>query len=355
MTQKIVHIRKNLISWYSSHQRELPWRKTKDPYCIWVSEIILQQTQVKTGLDYYIRFIKKFPDVKTLADSEQDEVLKLWQGLGYYSRARNMHFAAKQVMNDFDGVFPSTYEGILSLKGIGEYTAAAISSIAFDLPNAVVDGNVIRVISRLFGISDAVDVAPTLKQIKVLADDLLDANEPGDFNQSMMEYGALKCVPSKPDCENCVLKSWCGAFEQKLVHEIPFKSKKVKVRPRYFHYLLLEDEDGVWMHQRTAGDIWQGLYEFPLLESEKPLSDRSLKNQILEILGLKMNDELSLTLVSKPIKHVLSHQIINGAFYKINSDCMFKPNPKWIKVPWAKVEDYPVARITHRFLEQRGS
>lgn len=353
---KIEQIKTTILRWYEQNKRLLPWRETRDPYKIWVSEIILQQTQVKTGLSYYLNFVARFPTIEALAEANEEEVLNLWQGLGYYSRARNMHFAAKQIMHDFNGQFPDNYKDILSLKGVGAYTAAAVGSIAFGLSRAVVDGNVIRVVSRLFGISEAVDTAAVIKRINTFADELLDTERPGDFNQAMMEFGALHCTPAKPNCNACPLQKRCSALEYGLVPEIPMKSKKIKQRNRYFYYLVVDDGESFWLQKRQAGDIWQGLYEFPLLEGEKVLSRKALgviaKDKYL------MPDEifLSLKIWRGPMKHILSHQIIQASFlhYPIGSKNggVFE---NCTRVFYRDMKNYPISRLTEIYLEKYHS
>ena len=270
---------KILAKWYDKNKRDLPWRRTKDPYRIWVSEIILQQTRIEQGWDYYLRFLEKFPILRALASAEEEEVLKLWQGLGYYSRARNMHAAAKEIMNLHQGIFPKTYEEIRKLKGIGDYTAAAISSIAFGIPSPVVDGNVLRLFSRFFGIRDPVDTQKGKTTVLEKAKELISPEHPGDFNQAIMEFGALQCKPT-PDCKTCPLKPGCVAFQQNRIAEFPVKSKKQRQRTRYFHYLFIITGKGkkrsVFLKKRTGNDIWKNLFDFPLIETEKAVSHKKL-------------------------------------------------------------------------------
>ena len=270
---------KILSKWYDKNKRDLPWRRTKDPYRIWVSEIILQQTRIEQGWDYYLRFIEKFPDLHVLASAREEEVLKLWQGLGYYSRARNMHAAAKEIINLHHGKFPGTYEEIRRLKGIGDYTAAAISSIAFGIPSPVVDGNVCRFFSRYFGIGEPADTQKGKTAVREKAKEHISSEHPGDFNQAIMEFGALQCKPV-PDCMTCPLKTGCVAFQQKRIAEFPVKSKKQRVRTRYFHYLLIKTGKGknhsVFLKKRTGNDIWKNLFDFPLIETEKAVNYKKL-------------------------------------------------------------------------------
>lgn len=332
-----------LAEWYEKHKRDLPWRATSDPYCIWISEVILQQTRVDQGTAYYHRFIERFPNVASLAAAEEDEVLKLWQGLGYYSRARNLHAAAKQVMNDHEGHFPNEYDQILGLKGVGPYTAAAISSIAFGIPVAVVDGNVARVVSRLFAIEEPVNKGPGSRAIEKLAGELLDKVAPSRHNQAMMEFGALQCVPSSPACDRCPLADVCEAREKGLVSELPRKVKTLKRRSRFFHYMVISDTEKVAMQQRGEKDIWQGLYEFPLIEkgdnetpNEEDLGRFGLKSQIA-------------TRINTASKHVLSHQDIHATFHHYEVD----ERPTELSFHnIQEVSNFALPRLIDRYLEQ---
>jgi A/G-specific adenine glycosylase len=302
-----------LLKWYQANKRDLPWRRTSDPYRIWLSEIILQQTQVVQGLAYYKKFIQIFPTVKQLANAPEDKVLKLWQGLGYYSRARNLHAAAKVISAHYKGVFPNTFEEIRSLKGIGNYTASAISSIAYGFPYAVVDGNVYRVLSRVFGIDTPINSTAGIKQFQELANELLIKKDAGTYNQAIMEFGAIYCRPSKPDCVHCILNDKCIAFSKKRVNELPVKLNKTKIKNRYFNYFVIIDKNGnVLVRQRTEKDIWQGLYELFLIETERETTLSSLlKRKELKALGKKIVVED----MHKQYKHILSHQHLHTHFY----------------------------------------
>ena len=304
---------KTLIYWYEKNKRDLPFRKTKDPYRIWLSEIILQQTRVSQGLPYYERFVTLFPTVHHLAKAKEGVVMKAWQGLGYYSRARNLHHTAQYVSTRLKGKFPSDFEEIKKLKGIGDYTAGAIASLAFNKPHVVVDGNVFRVLSRYFGIRTAIDSSEGKKVFTLKAKELLDKKDPGTFNQAVMEFGALQCVPQNPDCQKCPLKSSCKAFRNDLVDLLPVKAKKTKARNRYFNYLVIRENENLsfgkgklLIKKRTEKDIWKNLYDFPLIETNKPVS----KNELLK--------HLPLSRISDPItfKHLLSHQTIFARFWK---------------------------------------
>ena len=258
-----------LIHWYNRSARDLPWRRTKDPYLVWVSEIILQQTTVDQGLPYYNRFIERFPDIQVLARAKSETVMKLWEGLGYYSRARNLHFTAKYVYLELGGLFPDNYDGLLALKGIGPYTAAAIASFCFDLPHAVVDGNVLRVITRLYGLQLSIDEKEGKNEVQKRAALLLSFQQPAVFNQAIMELGALVCSYKQPDCSNCPWKKDCKAYGKDEISRLPIRTKKIKKRNRYFHFYVLEHQGQVLVQKRIAKDIWRDLHQFPLLEMEK--------------------------------------------------------------------------------------
>lgn len=334
-----------LLRWYNREKRELPWRGSNDPYAIWISEVILQQTRVDQGTPYYQRFLRKFPTVRHLADATEDEVLKLWEGLGYYSRARNLHAAAKQVAYAFNGQFPSTYEGLRSLKGVGPYTAAAIGSIAFGLPVACVDGNVTRVLSRFHGIADPVDSTAITKAIDQLAQQALDARNPGEHNQAMMELGARVCMPRNARCGECPLRSDCSALRLGLVDSIPRKSKKTKVRERHFHFLVLTDGMRTLVQRRPAGDIWQGLYQFPMVESDSPLETGSVLSHF------QLPSDATLQDFAGPIKHLLTHQRIFARFFAVKVDVL--PNIVAEPVTWDELGRLAFPRLIQLYLEKK--
>ena len=263
----------HLLQWASQHERHLPWKESKNPYYIWLSEIILQQTRVEQGLPYYLKFVEHYPTVFDLANATEDEVLKDWEGLGYYSRARNLHAAAKYIATELDGHFPDTYDSILKLKGVGPYTAAAIASFAFQLPYAVVDGNVYRVLSRFFGMDTPIDSTIGKKQFANLAQQLLDPTKPDVYNQAIMDFGATWCTPKQAKCNKCPLSEQCAAFQTNRVEKYPIKQKKLKKRTRYFHYLIFNYSGQTWIEKRAGKDIWQGLYQFPLIELPKSTTD----------------------------------------------------------------------------------
>lgn len=339
-----------IISWYLKNKRELPWRETKDPYAIWLSEIILQQTRVAQGLDYYYRFLEAFPTIFHLAEAMEEEVLKLWQGLGYYSRARNMHAAAREIVTTYGGVFPDNYSAIRSLKGVGDYTAAAIASFAFGLPYPVMDGNVIRVISRYFGIAVPCDKAEGKSQIQKALNSVFDTKHPAEFNQAIMEFGALQCIPANPACNSCILKDGCAAFEKGMVKELPVKSSKTIVKPRYFNYLIIHDGDEIIIKQRGAGDIWQGLYEFPLIETSVPISpDELLKHPDWKY--LKGEHSWNVLKIHSGVRHVLSHRILHVTFYEITGKINRLPQGA-IKIKKEKLDDFAVPVLIEKYLKR---
>lgn len=334
-----------LISWYLQNKRDLPWRKTKDPYFIWLSEIMLQQTRVAQGLSYYLKFTTAFPTVFDLAKAEESTVLKMWQGLGYYSRARNLHHTAKQLANEFNGEFPSSYKEIIKLKGIGDYTASAISSICFEEPAAVVDGNVYRVLSRYFGIKTPINSAAGIKEFKALAQTLIDETQPGTFNQAIMDFGALHCKPQNPLCETCVFADSCVALEKKLTKQLPVKDKKIKVRKRYFNFLVLQTDDHkTILSERKGKGIWQGLYQFPLIETEKTIHKEALISSEKFIHLFPTETSISL-FNEKEIVHKLSHQHLHTHFWIIEAK-----NTAEATIKWTEIEKYPVPILIANFL-----
>lgn len=345
---------KTLHRWYQEHKRDLPWRMTTDPYRIWLSEIILQQTRVAQGLEYYLRFVERFPTVETLAAASETEVLHLWQGLGYYSRARNLHAAAKMVVEKWGVRFPQTYKDLLSLKGVGEYTAAAIASFAFNLPYAVVDGNVERVLSRLFAIDIPTDSSKGKQVIRKLADEFLDTDTPAIHNQAMMEFGALQCTPGKPECVKCPLQPNCLAYEKGVVELLPRKEGKTKVRTRYFSYFYIHNQTDTIIEQRTSSDIWRNLYQFPVVETEEEsvleqLTDNELFKQLTN--GVSTPE---IRLVSDGWKHILSHQVIRAALYEIRLKRLPAMQHPFVQTPINELERFPFYRLMTRMLEKLG-
>jgi len=341
---------KAVTGWYLENKRDLPWRQEKDAYKIWLSEIILQQTQVAQGLNYYIQFTRKYPTVKHLAQASEDEVLRLWQGLGYYSRARNLHASAKMILKDFKGVFPASHAEIRQLKGVGDYTAAAIASFAYGLPYAVVDGNVYRVLSRVFGIKTPIDSPKAKKEFQQLANELLDQKDPATYNQAIMEFGSQYCKPMNPDCGKCILCTKCYAYKTTAVSELPVKAKKAKIRNRYFNYLLLTDKNkNILLHKRSGGDIWEGLYEFNLIETDKVVSQDVLFNS--KDFKTLCKSKFGLKYVSKEYKHVLSHQHLYAKFYVITLPQTLNPPLKGLKTSVSKLTSFAFPRLTGKFLD----
>jgi A/G-specific adenine glycosylase len=310
---------KTLIHWYSNNKRNLPWRETKNPYYIWLSEIILQQTQVKQGLPYYDAFVSNFPTVFDLANANEEDVLKLWQGLGYYSRARNLHASAKYVATELKGVFPNNYKDLLKLKGVGDYTASAIASICFDEVAAVVDGNVYRVLSRYFGISTPINSSKGQKEFKALAQELIDKKNPADFNQGIMEFGATQCKPKNPECNICPFSNGCIAFNENKISDLPVKIKSAKAKKKYFNFLVFISEDEHTILQKREGKgIWQNLYQFPLVETEMEVDANSFK-KCLKNHDLLKEALFELSLYNKDsIVHKLSHQHLYTKFWIVN-------------------------------------
>jgi A/G-specific adenine glycosylase len=340
-----------LTHWYQSNKRDLPWREIHDPYRIWISEIILQQTRVAQGFDYFVRFTQQFPDIKSLAMANEDEVLKCWQGLGYYSRARNLHAASKQIMENFNGEFPSSFNDILSLKGIGEYTAAAIASFAFKLPFAVVDGNVFRFLSRYFGVRTPIDSGAGKKEFSQLADALLNKQQPDEHNQAIMEFGALQCTPTNPDCDSCPLANSCFAKENNLIASLPVKENKTKVTHRYFHHFILLTDRGIFLNKRTQKDIWQNLYEFPLYESPRPMELPDIM-QTKWFQSLIQQHTFQIEFQSPEIKHLLSHQTIHAIFYVLTINGQKPALPQFTHVAADELSRYPVSRLTEKFIKK---
>lgn len=345
-------ISEKLKAWYRVNKRDLPWRNVVDPYIIWVSEIMLQQTRVAQGYDYFLRFTNRFPDVKSLAEAPEDEVLKYWEGLGYYSRARNLHAAAKTIMTDFNGRFPEQYEAVLSLKGVGEYTAAAIVSFAWNQPYAVVDGNVYRVLSRLFGLDTPIDTGKGKKEFSELATQLMDADHAGEHNQAIMEFGALHCVPRNPDCITCVFTDTCVAYASGKVASLPFKQGKTKVRSRYFHYFHIIDGNETYLHRRPSGDIWQGLYEFPLIETATPMDFAALQQTELFRELFSGTEGMEVSSVLSGIKHVLSHQVLHASFYRIQVKRAGNKLKEYKPISSENLADYAIPRLLHIYLEK---
>lgn len=340
-----------LAGWYLQNKRNLPWRNSHSPYKIWLSEIILQQTRVDQGLSYYRKLIENYPDIKLLANAPIDEILKHWQGLGYYSRARNLHETAKIIDNEYNGRFPERYDDLLKLKGIGPYTAAAVASIAFNEPVAVVDGNVFRFLARYFGIFQPINTPEGKAHIKKIAFSVLDYNNPGRHNQSIMEFGALQCIPLKPDCLQCPMKNSCYAYKNHSVKELPVKVSKIRTRERYFNYLVVTWGKKIFLKQRMEDDIWKMLYEFPLIETKEPVEDIYILHSdewqelFAESGGIKILN------VSKAYRHYLTHQKIVTRFFRLKID-----NPsvsltrKYVQTDIDRIPKYAVSRLIEKYL-----
>jgi len=341
-----------IINWYSIHKRDLPWRRTKDPYSIWISEIMLQQTRVSTTIDYYNRFISQFPTVKDLAIADEQEVLNLWQGLGYYSRARNLHFAAKTIQKEYDGIFPDSYNNILALKGIGTYTAAAISSFAYNLPYAVLDGNVFRVLSRIYGIETPIDSGKGKKLFQQMATETMGNATPEIYNQAIIEFGALQCTPKSPKCESCPLLANCFAHKNQMIEVLPKKSKQIKTKNRYFYYLFLSCSGRFAIVKREGKDIWENMYQFPLIETDHPVEHHDLMKTEQWSLYLK-NSTAVINKQTKPIVHKLSHQHIHASFVHITVKEELAKNDL-IFISMEEAEDYPFPKLIENHLKTIG-
>lgn len=337
---------KILTNWYLKKSRDLPWRKNQNPYHVWLSEIMLQQTRVAQGLPYFLKFTEAFPTIFDLANSEESKVLKLWQGLGYYSRARNLHFTAKVIANELNGQFPDNYKDLLKLKGVGDYTASAIASICFNKPNAVVDGNVYRVLSRYFGIATPINSTKGMKEFKELAQTLIDTEQPGIYNQAIMEFGALHCKPKNPLCNECPLQDSCVGLEKKRITELPVKEKKIKVKKRFFNYVVIVTKNNkTIMQERTQKGIWQNLHEFPLVETTHSIDEKELvlNNQFNEICPFETTISLHNT---TDITHKLSHQHLFTKFWIVKTETNEND-----AITWKKAKELPVPVLISNFIQ----
>ncbi|HET8827723.1 MAG TPA: A/G-specific adenine glycosylase [Pelobium sp.] len=339
-----------LIIWYRNNKRDLPWRKISDAYLIWLSEIILQQTRVEQGMPYYLRFAESYPTVKEFAEASEDEILRLWQGLGYYSRGRNMLKTAKYVVDNFDGVFPTAYADLITLTGIGEYTAAAISSFSNNEARAVVDGNVYRVLARFFGIATPINSTEGKKQFQALADELLNTQNAGEHNQAMIEFGALQCKPRNPNCEICPFITSCFAYKNQQINELPVKLKKVKVKERHFQFFVIVNEKNqLIIKRRDNSDIWAGLYDLPGVEFN------SLPDSLLKSLQLRdwFKSEPRVKGISNEIKHILTHQRLFARFVEIVTDSeQVIMQEGWVWVDLDKVKNYGMPKLIFEFLKK---
>lgn len=350
--------RAQLLVWYQPKQRPLPWKGIDNPYFIWLSEIILQQTRVEQGLPYYLRFTQTYPTVVDLAHAPEDEVLKLWEGLGYYSRARNLHAAAKTITEVYEGIFPSTYEDIRGLKGVGEYTAAAIASFAYGLPYAVVDGNVYRVLARFFGLDEPIDTTTGKNLFRALADELLDRTQPARYNQAIMDFGATHCMPKLPLCISCLHRPRCKAYQQQRVGQLPIKSKKLQKRQRYFYYWVVTDGAQVALRKREEGDVWAGLYDFPLTELEDWAEGFFVQERLLETSFWHTQlapHQGRITHLSQRYDQVLSHQKISALFIRVEVQAgFFEEKKEWLSVERKKIKNFAFPKLVGRYLEQEG-
>jgi A/G-specific adenine glycosylase len=353
---KAKNFRNNLLAWAAQNSRPMPWKGEKDPYKIWLSEIILQQTRVEQGLPYFERFVKKYPRVTDLANAPEDEVMKLWEGLGYYSRARNLHYTAKVIATDYDGKFPTQHSEILKLKGIGAYTAAAIASFAFDLPHAVVDGNVYRVLSRIYGIPIPIDSSQGQKEFATLANELLDTQKPAIYNQAIMDFGATHCVPQQPKCSTCQFSTTCVAHQTQQISYYPVKSKTIQKKERYLIYFVLNESREVYVKRREENDIWRNLYEFPKKEVTKTIFSSHDINSLLKSSFDFTKEELEGMQViqfSKTYKHLLTHQTIFVIFYEILVSNPLTMNESYIKkdkIHLKKILPFP--KVIQSYLEE---
>ncbi len=338
---------KSILKWYDINKRDLPWRNTKNPYNIWISEIILQQTRMEQGIYYYNRFISKFPNLKSLATSDEKEVLLLWQGLGYYSRARNLHHTAKYIFYELDSKFPESYHELIKLKGIGDYTASAISSICFEKKNPVLDGNVYRIISRIFEIKDPIDINNSRKVFREKANELMPSNRFGDYNQGLMDFGSMVCKPKNPSCSSCMISKKCVAYKNDMVDKLPVKAIKNKIKTLYFEYLVVNN-DNQFLIERIDEGLWKNLYQFPVNIS----STKKNKKEITKLFSSKYDlESLNLKIInSEHIQHKLSHILIKSTFWftnqKIDTD-----EGQFTTI----LEDYPMSKLMHKFTEKYRS
>lgn len=353
MITQNIYFTNELLNWNKkNNMRMMPWKGEKDPYKIWLSEIILQQTRVEQGWEYYNRFVRAFPDIKKLSKAPETTVFKLWEGLGYYTRCKNLIATAKFIVKNYYGKFPDNYDAILNLKGIGPYTAAAIASFAFNLPYAVVDGNVFRVLARFFGINTAIDSTEGKKKFTALANELLNKNKPGLYNQALMDFGAVICKPKLPLCQNCPLQKKCVAFKTELVNDLPFKEKSIKNKLRWFNYFIIENNKKILVRKRVNKDIWENLYEFVLIET-KDISDIKQLIKLSPIKELIKENELKSCTISKVYRQKLSHQTINGQFII----AAFKETVKidgYTAVAKSKLDNLPFPKLITTYLKDKN-
>ncbi|MCW3128401.1 MAG: mutY [Bacteroidetes bacterium] len=340
-----------LLDWNrQSNDRQMPWKGEKDPYLVWLSEIILQQTRVEQGLPYFLRFKEKYPTVKHLAKAPEDDVMRLWQGLGYYSRARNLHHTAKHIASELKGIFPATYHDIVKLKGIGPYTAAAIASFIFGEKQAVVDGNVIRVLARIYGIDLPFDTTEGKKAFSELAQKLISDTHPGEYNQAIMDFGATVCVPANPKCDICPFADKCVAYQENRQEELPVRAKRITKKERFFYYVVLKDNKEIIITKRSANDIWKGLYELPMLESPK-----AIRKNIGEAVSTFLGKKVKIESYSKPYTQQLTHQTIQSVFIFIDGEDLQNVHIEGAqKVPLKKLPTFAFPKVVHLFLVENS-
>lgn len=344
---------KKLLTWYQEFGRKLPWRGIDNPYHIWLSEIILQQTRIEQGRSYYEHFVKEYPTVIDLARASEEKVLKSWQGLGYYARARNLHAAAQYVADQLDGHFPDTYEGILALKGVGKYTAAAIASFAYRLPYPVIDGNVYRLVSRLYGIYTPIGTDQAYKEFERLLLNLIDKERPDLFNQAIMDFGSIYCKPTGCDCENCIFSQECVAFRDGKVELLPVRSQKIAIKERFFYYIDIRWDDCLLVQQRQAGDIWQGLYELPLYETERPIEPSRMESEIMQVLQNWLGAPPAALELGPEMKHQLTHRTIKAQFLTAKYDSKPPKIPEKMRVTRPnEIKSLPISRLIDRYLSK---
>jgi A/G-specific adenine glycosylase len=339
--------RKILIDWYLENKRDLPWRTSTKPYSVWLSEIILQQTRVDQGLPFYLKFVKEFPTVHELADASEIEVLKLWQGLGYYTRARNLHATAQYISKELQGVFPSNYNSLIKLKGVGDYTASAIASICYNEPTAVVDGNVYRVLGRLLGVELSIDELAGKKYFKSAAQKLIDPEDPGTFNQALMEFGSRFCIPRSPDCTSCIFKDECVAFQLNKVSEFPKRSKKTQIKKIFYNYFVpLSEDQKTLLVKRISNGFWHQLYEFPLIETDGEVGLSFWENNVqYKVLSSQIGIKSIQPLQTKSVVHKLSHRHIYAKFWMAELSKELQNG-----IPINDLEQYPVPRLIDKMI-----
>lgn len=337
----------NILQWYQKNKRDLPWRATNNPYFIWLSEIILQQTQVIQGLNYYHKFIENFPTINHLASAKEEDVLKLWQGLGYYSRARNLHKSAQTIVNDYNGVFPSTYNDVLKLSGVGPYTASAITSMAYELPYPVLDGNVYRFIARLYNIDLPINQPKTYRAFQQILSEMMVNQKPSIFNNAMMEMGATVCKPVQPLCHNCPVLSFCEAYKKGTINQLPVKLNKVKVKTRVFNYIYFNEGGTFYMEKRGQKDIWENMYQLPLIETNTPVGESEMMLMLKE---KQWGDALEIKF-EMDLSHQLTHQnILVKVWSCVVDNKSFTTEKEWIKVDEDSYKKYPIPKLIEKIV-----